>query len=106
MGNLLFRGSLTSIGFSYHARYSFLFSFFFKEIPLENGQKERRASVAFSASLTVLCMMMIIEDKMNITNGRLQLQEAYITGGGKITHRYLPHHTKSHYLKQLIVNLS
>jgi len=31
---------------------------------------------------------MIIEDKMNMTNGRLQLQEAYITGGGKITHRY------------------
>ena len=25
---------------------------------------------------------------MNITNGRLQLQKAYITGGGKITHRY------------------
>ena len=29
-----------------------------------------------------------MQDKMNITNGRLQLQKAYITGGGKITHRY------------------
>ena len=25
---------------------------------------------------------------MNIINGRLQLQKAYVTGGGKITHRY------------------
>ena len=36
MGNLLFQASLTSIGFSYHARYSFFFfSFFPKRSPLK-----------------------------------------------------------------------